>query len=379
MLPLAARLVPLLCLLAGGPALAKPSCGSGGAVGQTTTTAGGGELRLSVPSSYISAQPMPLLLALHGDEGTPDYIYSAFLSLQKSSNGAFILAAPKAPFGGGSWYQATAQHVTFVNAVLSALLAAYNIDQDRIWITGWSGGATFLGYYAPLRQDVLAAVVYHMGGGGGGPYSPPAGSCLIPARFVIGSEDFLYSLAKQHYNLLQSKGHEAIWVELPGVAHTFQPQTLPETWSWLQARTLCGKTTAGTCGAPSPAADAGKPGADAGAAVTGDGVNSTLSPDAGLPPAPDAAAPTTGEEEAQGDPGTGLRGGCSLAAADSRPAAHLPYPLLVLLPLLLSARSRRSFPGAAPRASWAPVAARDASAGAPVHPTCSCGGRGGRV
>jgi pimeloyl-ACP methyl ester carboxylesterase len=273
-----------LALLAALPeaALAKPSCGKGGPAGETVGTAGSGQYRINVPSNYTATQAIPLLLALHGDEGTPDYIYSAFKSLQQSSKGAYILVAPKAPFGGGSWYQATTQHTDFVNTVISTVLGLYNIDQDRLWITGWSGGSTFGSYYAIKRQDILAAVVLHMGGGGGGAYSPPAGSCKIPVRFVIGDQDFLYSLAQPFYNTLKQNGHDVVWIELPGVGHDFQPSTVPDTWAWLQAKTLCGKTTPGSCGpasdGPAPRADGGSdaaPRAEGGApgdASGGDGV-----------------------------------------------------------------------------------------------------------
>jgi uncharacterized protein (TIGR03382 family) len=325
-------------LLGAGSALAKPSCGQGGATGQTTATAGSGQLKISVPPSYSPTQAIPLLFALHGDEGTPDYIYSVFYGLQKSS-GAFILVAPKAPFGGGSWYQATAQHVDFINTAIAQVLTKYNIDQDRIWITGWSGGATFLGYYAILRQDILAGVVYHMGGGGGGSYTPPAGSCKLPARFVIGSADFLYDLAKTQYTTLTNKGHETVWIELPGVAHKFEPSTLPETWTWLQKKTLCKTTTPGTC-----------PGS---------------SPDLGLPPKADAGpaakdlGPMTGPEGGSGGsdalvidrdgrmthPATereNLDGGCSTAGSPT--AAGEAWLLLLVLGWLRrdSARVRRS-------------------------------------
>ncbi len=329
----------LLLLLASPSARAKPSCGSGGALGQTTGSAGSGQFKLSVPTTYNPAQAMPLLLALHGDEGTPDYIYSVFLGLQKSS-GAFILAAPKAPFGGGSWYQATSQHVTFVNAVLTALLGKYNIDQDRIWITGWSGGATFLGYYAILREDVLAAVVYHMGGGGGGSYSPPAGSCKIPARFVIGSADFLYDLAKTQYNTLTAKGHETVWVELPGVAHKFEPSTLPETWAWLQKKTLCATTTPGSCG-PGPAPDAGAPKSDGKLPkpdtrpAPGGELGPAPGPDGGVSPGSDALVLDRDGRFVD----RGLEDGCSCSTA---PGAGSSLGGLLLLAVVLGRVRRRS-------------------------------------
>jgi predicted esterase len=333
-----------IALLAIAPreGVAKPSCGQGGASGQGTLSAGSGTAKISVPTSYSAAQAMPLLLTLHGDEGTPDYIYQVFYGQQKSSP-TFILVAPKAPFGGGSWYQATSQHVTFINAVISTVLAKYNIDQDRIWITGWSGGATFLGYYAIARQDILAAVVYHMGGGGGGSYSPPAGSCKIPARFVIGSADFLYSLAKTQYTTLTSKGHETVWIELPGVGHNFDSKTLPDTWAWIQKKTLCGTTTPGSCG-PGPAPDSGPaPKPDSGPPSKRDS-GGGLKPDGGAPPPEGDAGEPSGSDvlllvrELGPAPGPRVpEEGCSLAPRADR----LPPLALVTLIVALALRGRR--------------------------------------
>lgn len=325
-------LIAALCLFS-SPAVAKPSCGEGGPTGEGSAQAGAGTYRYNVPANYTPAQVMPLLLALHGDEGKPDYIYSVWKNLQLKQGGAYILVAPKAPFGGGSWYQSTAKHTEFIDAVLDVAQQQWNIDQDRIWITGWSGGATFLGNYVTSRQDRLAAVVFYLGAGGAWlPYSPPAGSCKIPARFVCGSKDFLKKSAQELKGVLDKEGHETIWVELPGVGHDFRPETLPETWSWLSAHTLCGTTTPGSCGplspdlGPSPREDAGVMPSDAWAPQP------TLDAGGDTPALPNL--PASPPQDATGGE---LVGSCSVAAAGS---AGLVPPALLLL-LLLGARARR--------------------------------------
>ena len=324
----------LCLLLIPAPGRAKPSCGSGGPTGEGTDTAGAGTYRYRVPAAYAPGKAIPLLLALHGDEGTPDYIYSVFRGLQDTAGGAYILAAPKAPFGGGSWYQATSQHADFINAVITRLLKAYNIDQDRIWITGWSGGATFLGYYAIKRQDILAAVVYHMGGGGGGSYSPPPSSCKIPARFVIGSADFLYQLARQQHDTLKAKGHDVTWIELPGVGHSFQPSTLPGTWSWLQGKTLCNTTTPGICGPPP--ADSGPP-PDSGAPPALDGALAPVPALDGGAPAPEASLHDDRPQLQREREDPSLLGGCTTTPSGAAP----PGSVLLLLAVLGLLRGRR--------------------------------------
>jgi MYXO-CTERM domain-containing protein len=330
-----------LILAAPSSALAKPSCGKGGPTGEGQANAGAGSYLYNVPSGYDPTQAIPILFALHGDEGKPDYIYSSFKSLQKSQGGPFILVAPRAPFGGGSWYKATSQHTTFIDAVIAEAKTQWNIDEDRIWITGWSGGATFLGNYVTSRQDILSAVVFYLGAGGAWlPYSPPAGSCKIPARFVIGTADFLYSNAADLKQLLEQKGHQVSWVELPGVGHDFQKSTLPDTWTWLKGKTLCNTTIPGSCpGDPPPTPDQGVPPApDQGAPNPKADLGSGPSPpqDAGgprrdtiiqLPPGAD------GGPASPSNPGSGgeLVGSCAVAASDQ--PSWLPLLLLLLLGL----------------------------------------------
>lgn len=328
--------------------LAKPSCGTGGPTATGSGSAGGGTYRFSVPASYNPQKAIPLLLALHGDEGKPDYIFSSFQTMQSDSNGAFILVAPRAPFGGGSWYQATSSHETFINAVIAKLLGLYNIDQDRIWVTGWSGGATFLSYYAIKRQDILAAVVFYMGGGGGGSYSPAPNSCKIPCRWVVGTNDFLYSMAKKKYNALTQSGHATVWIDLPGVSHSFQKSTLPGTWSWLQGKTLCNKTIPGSCGPNPPPPplkhDAGTPPPpppprqDGGVGPAPDGAAWPGNPD---PPGDnsdalqirrDGGGHNTGPGQVYGG---GLLGGCSVGGEAAIDAVS---PLLLLLLIVILRR-----------------------------------------
>jgi len=167
-----------------------------------------------------------------------------------------------------------------------------------------------------------------MGGGGGGSYAPPAGSCKIPARFVIGSADFLYDLAKTQYTNLTSKGHETVWIELPGVAHKFEPSTLPETWTWLQKKTLCKTTTPGSCPG-SPAPDLGLPPKDAGVPAAKDLGPSTPGQEAGSGGSDVLVIDHDGRMPPPATERENLAGGCSIAGSPTA-AGDLLLLLLVL-------------------------------------------------
>lgn len=370
-----------LCLVVPHGAAAKPSCGKGGQLGEGTgsVSGSGGSYLIKVPSAYDPKKEIPLVFALHGDEGTPDYIYSVFKKMQDLSGGAFILVSPKAPSGGGSWYQAQQTHTTFIDQLTDKMKKEYNIDQDRMYILGWSGGSYFLADYAILRQDVWAAVVYQMGTSRGD-YSPPPGSCKIPARFVTGGLDFSHlNSAKKHHDMLQTQSHEVVWIVMKGVGHKLDQATLQPTWDWLSKRTLCNTTTPGSCDGskpPPPQPPAPPPGNNGPAPPTdqpapfgatcsaGDECQSgmcatipsqrsyctqTCDPAADSCPGGATCEATTQSSHACGPPrtqvqpdneaiGGDLLGGCQMAAGDD-PGA--PLTLLLMLALLNLQRRRR--------------------------------------
>jgi len=133
-----------------------PSHGSGGAgPGQqlrTLTIAGLGngtqKIHLYVPPTYNPAYATPLVIALHGTAGNPT---NADLYAQDIRNTwqsvattrGFIVAAPVANGTNGSWRDgssAVPNDYTFLAAVMTDLRAAYNIDDSRIQLWGFSAG-----------------------------------------------------------------------------------------------------------------------------------------------------------------------------------------------------------------------------------------------
>jgi predicted esterase len=303
---------------------ARGSNGSGGPLGESTGTCGPGEYKIRVPSTYSPSQPMPLLIAFHGDEGNPEAVYTIWTGVQKEqAQDSFILVTPKAPFGKGSWYggneatyeakiEVTHQNGDFINQLIPQLLSLYNVDLDRLWVAGISGGGCFLSYYAILRQDVLAAVVHYMAGCVR-EYLPPAQSCKIPARVVEGTADFTYEDTRQYVQKLRDNGHEVAYVELPGQGHELDRSTLPATWEWLRTRTLCGTTT------PDPDDGGVPPDPTDGATSSGDGSTPSSPADGSTPSSPtdgshaplsDGSAPPSGPDETSVPRGSTLGGSC---------------------------------------------------------------------
>ncbi len=183
---------------------------------------------------------MPVLIAFHGDEGTPNVITS-FLTQAAEANG-YILFAPQCPLAGGcntgSWWRWN-QPMSWAFSQLDTLQAQYNVDLNRVYAIGGSGGAVYLGY----RSDELSPRVagFAMVSGGFSSYSGACQACKIPLYILIGDQDFLLSQTQQARTFFEQCGNEVVFDLLPGVDHQGGGQSLAtgkgsEILQWFGAR-----------------------------------------------------------------------------------------------------------------------------------------------
>jgi polyhydroxybutyrate depolymerase len=124
------------------------------------------EVALFVPSSYDGKRPAPLVLDLHASSITPE-IELAISRLDRAAEDAgFLVALPLAirPFerGGTTWNvphdPAWPDDVDFVATVIDALEATLCVDPDRIYATGFSGGARLASELACRLPERIAAI-----------------------------------------------------------------------------------------------------------------------------------------------------------------------------------------------------------------------------
>jgi predicted esterase len=323
----AAALVALLLLPArGARAEVLPDWPCAGCV--TVTPGGAG--------ADARAPPAPLLVALHGDGGGVAPLVRAWQSAAAAAG--VILLAPRCPralgCAAGSWWQwlDTAGHdPAWLGAQIDAVTARFAVDPRRVYATGYSGGATYLGWYAPAHAARFAAVAHVAGGAA---YRPPCPTCKVPVLFVLGAGDpMLVPYTRPLRDWYQScEGHEIAWQTLPGVTHegilpVLQAGKAREILGWLLARPAA-------CLEEAPAStDAGA--TDAGAAPLAD-----AGPAPQPAPAESAAAPPRGLESAA-PPVTRVPptpAGCACgAAAPGSPGA----PAAAALALALGAARRR--------------------------------------
>ena len=157
---------------------------------------------ISVPRSYNPHIPTALLVALHGDEGVSYHIASTWMPVTEQAN--VILFAPQCPTNHGChvcverdcsnswWYWFQASHHyddVWIAQQVRVIESKYNVDRAREYITGWSGGADYLGWYALTHASRFAAANFVAGGV---PYTSACPSRKLAAYFLMGSKDFRY-------------------------------------------------------------------------------------------------------------------------------------------------------------------------------------------
>jgi len=113
---------------------------------------------LRIPLSYREDRPSPLLVYLSGGAGfAMDGMYSAEAAVSRTD---YLVLYPQAA---GYWW--TPDAARRFDAVFNDVVQHYNVDRDRIYLTGFSNGGTGALYFAALWPQRFAAVVSLMGAG----------------------------------------------------------------------------------------------------------------------------------------------------------------------------------------------------------------------
>ena len=199
------------------------SGGSGGAVG-TQTSWPCARCITSVPAAYDPSVPTPLVISLHGDEGTPTTSHRIWKQAALESGYILVsLACPrdlgcKKRWGTGDWHPGgPAGSVAWIEAQLDAVEAAYNVDRARIYIVGGSRGAVYVGFHADALAPRIAGAAMYAGG-----YSSVSGkcaACALPVYILVGDRDYLLDIARKAQRWFLDCGSEVMFDKLRRVSH----------------------------------------------------------------------------------------------------------------------------------------------------------------
>ena len=144
---------------------------------------------LHVPLDYRGDELHPLIVYLAGNRGSA--VEGALLGESGLAGREFLVAYPHAD---GMWWEE--DPTAIVDALLTEITVRYNVDPDRIYLSGLSNGGTGAYYYAARWPHRFTAAVASMGGGQYAPYLssgrlPPEPRNLmhLPLLFLHGARD----------------------------------------------------------------------------------------------------------------------------------------------------------------------------------------------
>ncbi|MFT5116421.1 MAG: polyhydroxybutyrate depolymerase [Parasphingorhabdus sp.] len=123
--------------------------------------------RMFVPDQYEEGIALPLVLNLHGTGSTPDRQsqYSEFEIL--AAKEGFLVASPAGKFprsrdGVPTWnvdlIQDGVDDVDFIKKLIATISSEYSVDPNRIYATGFSGGARMSSRLACELSESIAAI-----------------------------------------------------------------------------------------------------------------------------------------------------------------------------------------------------------------------------
>ena len=181
----------------------------------------------ALPATGASPAPRPLLVALHGDfNGDSSAPTRLFRALRPACEQAeVILVALRCPEEKGcrtgsfwQWRSTEGHDPGWLGAQIDAVASSVGVDAARVYAAGYSGGATYLGWYGPTYAERFAAIVHIAGGV---PWGDPCPRCKVPVLFTLGAGDPMlvpYTRPLRDY-YEACGGHEVVWETLPGVSH----------------------------------------------------------------------------------------------------------------------------------------------------------------
>ena len=191
---------------------------------------------LSVPRGYDpKGEPVPLVLFLHGagergDDVTRVTRHGPPKLIGQGEHIPAIVVSPQCPTG--SWWN---DHLDALSALLDHIIARYNVDRSRVYLTGLSMGGYGSWALAAREPERFAAVVPICGGGS---FLYARSLSTLPIWAFHGDADSVVPLSEsqQMVDAIELRGGERVKLTVyPGVGHDSWSQTYDnaEVWRWL--------------------------------------------------------------------------------------------------------------------------------------------------
>jgi endoglucanase len=228
---------------------------------------------LARPDTIPGGTALPLVFSLHGDGGTGAGMRAA-LPLEAQATSGAVFVYPNAPGGTFEYYtyDGRSREAVFVTDVIAAMQTEFGIDTTRVFVVGFSGGATMtnalgcrLGPGVIRGLGIHSGTLYPVNDGGGNPdftYTGNGGvSCPLPAAaFIWGESDTTSGVSfaegvnvRNNYAATQSCAATTAatlvspcvaydgctrtldWCAIPGMGHSIWSQAAPALWQFIDA------------------------------------------------------------------------------------------------------------------------------------------------
>jgi hypothetical protein len=202
-----------------------------------------GVYTLYVPDSYDPLVPTPLVIGLHGGgRGGKDgkaVVGSGPGAMNFYQGGAerlgWIVACPTAIEAPWS----AKPNDGFLLAVLEEVCLLFNVDKNRVYLTGHSMGGYGCWHFGPLYAHLWAAIAPMAGGGGSGGLKRLQDT-MTGVYLHHGANDPVVGVADDHATAIQMKSRDMdfVYAELPDSGHGYPPEVEAEMWEFFQVRRL---------------------------------------------------------------------------------------------------------------------------------------------
>ena len=189
-----------------------------------------------VPAAYDKSKLFPLVIALHGMGGDENSYFQAYAQgafKTEAEKHGYIVACPKGRKP-ASMYIGDAEKD--VMDVIAEMRRDYNVDPDRIYLTGHSMGGYGTWSVAMSHPDVFAALAPVAGGS-----NNPAGMSKIahvPQLIIHGDTDPTVPVDRSRVMVAAGKklGVEIKYIEVPGGDHgSVVAPTFKDVFEWFDS------------------------------------------------------------------------------------------------------------------------------------------------
>lgn len=201
-----------------------------------------GVYTLYVPSGYDPMKPAPLVLGLHGGgrggKDGKEVVGSGAEAMNFYQNQAehhgFIVVCPTAI--AAPWQQP--QNDPLVLAVLEEVLLLFNIDENRIYLTGHSMGGFGAWYFGPKYANLWAAIAPMSGAGGR--ELEKLKETGMGIYLYHGADDKVVGFANSHQTgeAMRKEQMDFIYTELSDSGHDCPPAVIDECFDFFEAHRL---------------------------------------------------------------------------------------------------------------------------------------------